>query len=172
MRQWYRPNGLSHGNGSESEQWGEFVSLTERMRGSVCVSSRGQADTQDREQRSDFFPFSFFPFKVTARPIYEQYRKFPFTRLSFSHIRNTAPFSPRPLRDPVSLPRIRSNYVGRKYVRSKSLFLGFGRLPRICSLTVHLDNGSFCHRNEIGERERERHPRNHFEGCTLPMFIT
>lgn len=116
--------------------------------------------THDREQRSDFF---FFPLKVTARrPICEQYRKLPFTRLSFSNIPRNTPLSP-------TLPAFHESRVitwEESNVRSKSLFPGFGRLIRICSLTVHPDNGPSCHR-----RERDVHSFRVIisrDFCTLP----
>lgn len=119
-----------------------------------------RADRADTRSRTTIR--FFFPLKVTARrPIYERYRKFPFTRLSFSNIPRNTPLSP--LHDASSLPRVIT--WEESNVRSKSLFPGFGRLIRICSLTVHPDNGpSF---SASPQRERERRPfisRNHFEG--------
>ena len=149
-------DGLSNGNGSESDQWGEFVSLTEyqRMRDLVYECVSGQADTRRLTRTTIwFFSLSFFSFfKVT--PLVQS-RNSIGNFLSPASLSSISVTPPHIL--PPSTPRIRSNYVGRKYVRSKSLFPAFGRLPRICSLTVHLDKmPPFCHRNET-ERERDMH---------------
>lgn len=154
VRQWYRfverkwkwkwPVGVN------SFLWSEY----QRMRDLVYECVSGQADTRRLTRTTiRFFSLSFFSFfKVT--PLVQ-------SRNSIGNFLSPASLSPISVTPPhilpPSTPRIRSNYVGRKYVRSKSLFPAFGRLPRICSLTVHLDKmPPFCHRNET-ERERDMH---------------
>lgn len=142
--------GVKVTSGVNSFLWSEY----QRMRDLVYECVSGQADTRRLTRTTiRFFSLSFFSFfKVT--PLVQ-------SRNSIGNFLSPASLSPISVTPPhilpPSTPRIRSNYVGRKYVRSKSLFPAFGRLPRICSLTVHLDKmPPFCHRNET-ERERDMH---------------